>query len=116
MGFGDQVNRWVQKTQTKLERLDDAVLDAAYEELERRLQERLPEETPEYSGRLKDSYLFRRTSQGLEISSDLSYARAAIFQTTQDRNAEEMILRVAQEIVNDGEWLAAVQARAFTRL
>ena len=92
------------------------MIDAAYVELERRLAERMPEETPAWTGCLRDSYLFERSTQGLTIASDVSYARAAIFRTTQDRNAEEMIIRVAKEIVNDGAWLGAVQARVLRRL
>ena len=115
MGFASDIQRFAGKTDTKLQAYEDAVIDSAYQELERRLSERLPEETPVWTGRLRDSYLFERSTQGLRVSSNLAYAKAAIFRTTQDRNAEAMILRVAQEVVHDGAWLARVQARALAR-
>ena len=115
MGFGDDIARWTRRTERELISVEDRVLSAAYEELEKRLALELPDETPIYTGRLKDSYLFELGPQGLRVSSDLSYARAAVFQTKHDYNAEGMILRVAGDIANDGAFLARVQARALSQ-
>ena len=114
MSFASDVQRFAGKTDTKLQAYATAVIDSAYVELERRLAVELPQETPVWTGRLRDSYLFERSTQGLRVSSNLSYARAAIFRTTQDRNAEALILRLAQEIVSDGGFLARVQAVALS--
>ena len=116
MGFAGDIQRFLGKADTKLQAYEDAVIDAAYQELERRLAVELPQETPRYTGKLKNSFLFERSTQGLRVSSNLSYARAAIFRTTQDRNAEALILRLAEEIVHDGGFLARVQAMALARV
>ena len=115
MGFGDQLEAFAKKAETRAERYADVLQDEGLKELGRQLSTVLPKNVPVDEGLLRDGFTFRLENDQLVVGNDAFYS-AMLARFGERHDVGEIILREAEKIIESADFRKKVQAQAFARL